>query len=552
MKLFGLLETKYSRLSTAFKTELNKVLTDYNTKYGDSSIFGQMINVLTASVQNIMLYLEDALTEQNKYTAQRKKSIYNLAALSGYNPSTGKASCAQLLITFTPNNYDKNNLNVIINNHEKLVCTQNGLLYNIVLPQESVVMSLDGISDHSRIVQAVQGRFEKQSFLSTGGKYYTINLQCNGNVDQDYITVKVNNHKWEKCDSLYDMEADGIQYFCKTSYSGGLDFVFGNDVHGRSLKNNDVIEIEYLVHDGVDGNLNSMEHTYFVFDNELKDTEGNEIDGNAVFNITFASNDSVTSGSDSESKEQVRQMIGLNSRSLVLAAPQHYKAFINKFSFCGYNRTWSDRGSMIINSMILKNFKNSMETGNDYFELKESDFLLSDNQKQSILNYIETSGNQLSGVVYNILNPTLRKYVAYIYVKMKNKRYDELSIKNHIKVLVGDFFANVQSDIYIPKSDLIHIIKENVSGIDSIDVYFVSEQNDKAIYDSKYIDKETGEVVYVFDDQNPNLGLDDHGNIYLKSNNEFPILRGWKCWYENGNYDRFKSVPSSGLSITIE
>ena len=135
---------------------------------------------------------------------------------------------------------------------------------------------------------------------------------------------------------------------------------------------------------------------------------------------------------------------------------------------------------------------------------------------------------------------------------MKNKRYDELSIKNHIKVLVGDFFANVQSDIYIPKSDLIHIIKENVSGIDSIDVYYVSEQNDKAIYDSKYIDKETGEIVYVFDDQNPNLGLDDHGNIYLKSNNEFPILRGWKCWYENGNYDRFKSVPSSGLSITIE
>ena len=74
-----------------------------------------------------------------------------------------------------------------------------------------------------------------------------------------------------------------------------------------------------------------------------------------LFSVTFAENDPVTAGSNSESIAHVREMIGLNSRSLVLATPNHYKALINKFGFCGYNRTWSDPNSMTVNSLIIKN-----------------------------------------------------------------------------------------------------------------------------------------------------------------------------------------------------
>ena len=69
-----------------------------------------------------MLYIEDSLVEQNKYTAQRKKSIYGLAALSGYKPSYGKASTVTLKMNFVPYNnksYNSNEspVNLIINNH---------------------------------------------------------------------------------------------------------------------------------------------------------------------------------------------------------------------------------------------------------------------------------------------------------------------------------------------------------------------------------------------------------------------------------------------------
>ena len=315
-----------------------------------------------------------------------------------------------------------------------------------------------------------------------------------------------------------------------------------------------------MVHDGEEGNLNTQEETYFVFDNILYDTDGEEVDGNSIFNVTFASHDSVTSGTDSESKEQVRKMIGMNSRGLILASPNNYKSFINKFSFCGYNRTWSEKGSMIVNSMILKNFKHDLTSGADYFNLTDADFKLSDNQKSSILNCIENSGMQLGGVSYNIVDPVICKYVAYIYIKMKYNKLDKEYIKNQVKVLVGDFFSDIQSDIFIPKSDIINLIKSNISEVDSVDVYFLSEKNERAIRTGYYTDvayeynpslgtyKTTTQQVYIYPGENPNLGLDAHGNIYLKSNMEFPaLLGGWDFITENN-----QSVKAEAITITIE
>lgn len=555
MKIFSLLDTQYNRFSLSVKNHLSQVLSDFSSKYGNATIFGQMINVIGAVVQNIMLYIEDSLVEQNKYTAQRKKSIYNLASISGYEPSLGKTSSVQLKVSFTPNNYDSNN--IVINNLERLVCTQNGLMYNIVLPQEALVLTPS--SNHTNILKAVQGRFETQTFVVSGGKYYTINLSYNGNLDADYIRVSVNNKNWEKCSSFYDMDAEGLQYITKTSYSGGLDLIFGNSVHGKQLNNNDVVVVNYLVHDGEEGNLDTQEETYFVFDRPLRDIDGNEVDGNNIFKVTFASHDSVTSGSDSESKEYVRQMIGMNSRSLVLASPENYKCFINKFSFCGYNRTWSEKGSMIVNSMILKNFKLNLNSSADYFKLSENDLLLSENQKKSILDCIESSGQQLGGVSYNIIDPLIKKYALYVYVKMKNKHQDKEFIKNQIKALIGDFFTNINSDIFIPKSDISVLLKNNISDIDSIDLYFLSEENETAIRTGSYINtqytydpslgtyKTKSESVYVYPGENPNLGLDEHGNIYLKSDREFPVLMGG--WYFTNNEDQ--TVVAQPITINI-
>ena len=545
MKLFTLLQTKYIQFENAIKGYLSKTLSDYNVSYGDNTIFGQLINVLNGVVQNVMLYIEDSLVEQNKYTAQRKKSIYGLAALSGYTPHLGKASGVQLKITYTPSNVK--NTYIVINNKESVTCDQNGMQYHLMLPQEAVVLDLDK-SNKSLYVYAVQGRFETQRFVSIGGLYYTQNFNFIGNLDVDYLTVKINDKKWDFVPSLYDMNSNGEQWTYKISPVGGIDIIFGNDVHGKSLKNGDTIEITYLLHDGEYGNINVNNNTYFLFDNLLQDINGGEIDGNAVFNVTFASLDPITSGSNSESIEQVRHMIGYNSRSLVLAGPENYSNFLSKFSFCGYNRTWSEPGSMIVNSLVMKNYKQLIKDGKTYFDLKESDFKLSETQKQSIINCLEKTGNQLAGVTYQISDPEICKYAMYVYVKLKDKNYDKDYITSKIRSLIGDFFTDIQSDIFIPKSDIIQLLKNNILEIDGINIYILSERNETAQqvgYYDKYIAiknsltselKQSTQKIYLYPGENPNIGFDNHGNIYLEQNNHFPVLMGgWD--YVNSNGD---------------
>lgn len=535
MKLFNLLQTRYTDFENQVKLYLSKTLTNYNENYGNNTIFGQLINVLGSTVQNVLLYIEDGLTEQNKYTAQRKKSIYSLAQLGGYNPSLGKAASCMVKMTVQPNNLGA--YSVIIPNKTKLICSYNGLNYSILLPQEAITFSVaDDVSN--KFVQVVEGTFETQTFMVKGGQLYTQTVLFNSDIDLDYLEVKVNNEVWERRESLYDMDPDAKQYVVKTSLNKGIDILFGNDQYGKSIGFNDKVSVTYLVHDGELGNIETEEPIYFSFQDEIKDASGGTINGNEIFVIKLADENSVSGGTYSETAAQVREMIGYNSRALVLADPKNYKVFLNRFSFVGYNRTWSDEGSLVVNSIILKNYKQILERGSDYFNLKMSDLFLSEAQKSSIKNCIANSGQQLAGVTYNIIEPEICKYAVYVYLKMKEVQFDRTSVEQAIRDKVGEFFSDVQNDMFIPKSDIISIIKSASNAIDGVDLYILGEKNEKAIIDKQYINKihtfniskglydVNEELVYVGEGENPGIGFDEYGNIYLDNNDQFPVLMG--------------------------
>ena len=66
----------------------------------------------------------------------------------------------------------------------------------------------------------------------------------------------------------------------------------------------------------------------------------------------------------------------------------------------------------------------------------------------------------------------------------------------------------------------------------------MSQKNEEALYKQQYVEdtyilnKLTGqyvkktEKVKLYDGENPNIGLDNHGNIWLKSDVQFPVLMG--------------------------
>ena len=67
MRIFTLLDTQYTNFHNRVKSYLSKLLSKDKVSFGSNTIFGQIITVVGNAIQNVMLYIEDALVEQNKY-----------------------------------------------------------------------------------------------------------------------------------------------------------------------------------------------------------------------------------------------------------------------------------------------------------------------------------------------------------------------------------------------------------------------------------------------------------------------------------------------------
>ena len=558
MKILDTLSMTFERYMTQVKSYMQENVPNFS-RIGNSSVIGQLINVIGASVNNVMIYLQDAFAEQNKYTAQRKKSIYGLAAQTGFNASLGYAAGMNFRMTYMPNNV--NDLTYILKNKTKILCTQNGLTYNIILPQENVIFTT-AKDMSSKQIYAVEGTFETQEFISTGGQLYSINVVFNGDCDISYTEVYVNDELWTRRESLYDMAADGKEYVIHTSLNKGFDIIFGNDNFGRSLKVDDKITVNYLTHNGELGNIDYSLPVSIVFSDPIVDASGNEIDADEVFNIEIAERPA-NNGTYSDKTDFVKEMIGYNSRAMVLADEKNYKLYLNRISFVGWNHTWSEEGSLVVNSIILKNYKTQMENGEEYFNLKEKDFILSDEQKKSIQTSIKNSGTQLAGTVLNIFDPKLVKYAVYVYIKMNDVSYDKTLIQDTIHKLIGQFMGDINSDTIIAKSDIVHLLKSNIENIDSVDIYFLSERNEKAIIDGKYTIEnyiynpktklyDTKSTTYsVVGD--PGLGLDAHGNIFVESMFQFPVLMGgWQYVSSSSAFEKQYTTVSDPVIIVLE
>ena len=558
MKILDTLSMTFERYMTQVKSYMQENAPNFS-RIGNSSVIGQLINVIGASVNNVMIYLQDAFAEQNKYTAQRKKSIYGLAAQTGFNASLGYAAGMNFRMTYMPNNV--NDLTYILKNKTKVLCTQNGLTYNIILPQENVIFTT-AKDMSSKQIYAVEGTFETQEFISTGGQLYSINVVFNGDCDISYTEVYVNDELWTRRESLYDMAADGKEYVIHTSLNKGFDIIFGNDNFGRSLKVDDKITVNYLTHNGELGNIDYSLPVSIVFSDPIVDASGNEIDADEVFNIEIAERPA-NNGTYSDKTDFVKEMIGYNSRAMVLADEKNYKLYLNRISFVGWNHTWSEEGSLVVKSIILKNYKTQMENGDEYFNLKEKDFILSDEQKKSIQTSIKNSGTQLAGTVLNIFDPKLVKYAVYVYIKMNDVSYDKTLIQDTIHKLIGQFMGDINSDTIIAKSDIVHLLKSNIENIDSVDIYFLSERNEKAIIDGKYTIEN-----YIYNPKtklydiksttysvigDPGLGLDAHGNIFVESVFQFPVLMGgWQYVSSSSAFEKQYTTVSDPVIIVFE
>ena len=117
MRLFNIMATAFDNFDRSIQTFLSKTFNNLGLNYSHSQIFGVIFDGMKGIMQNIMFYIEDAFTEQNIYTATRKKSIYSLAKISGYEPYYGSAATGVVLGNLIINNGVTASKLVISNNN---------------------------------------------------------------------------------------------------------------------------------------------------------------------------------------------------------------------------------------------------------------------------------------------------------------------------------------------------------------------------------------------------------------------------------------------------
>lgn len=531
-------------------------LRDKGISLSPSSIYGQLIQVITSLHYNVMAYLEDALTEQNKYTAQRKKSIFALASQSGYEPHQGSASSCLVEILVKNNNVNEGIIN--IPNYSRMLCRNNGLYYTLLLNNQSTY-GIDLALDHRHhTLELIQGKYESQTFSYRERPTFTINLSHVGYLDTSKMVVSID----EEILLPYTSESRK-GYLVRYAPVGGLDVIIINDFYSietEEYSQEKTVKIEYICHDGERGNfdfqsdLNDIE---FIFVDSLYRNDGEEFDGNELFTINTTS---YIPGTNPDTTEKVRYMIGLNSRTEVLTSPDHFKEYLSRFSLVGYSKTWSEPNSMQVVSRILKDFtvKLDKEDPSSYLKLTENDFILSDFEKQTIKNSIIHSNRLLAGTTFDIIDMELHKYAIYVYA---NILHHNSTILSSIKDIILKFFIQTEIDGFIAKSDIIEAIEKGLSpeqkkDLQSLNIYFLSENNEKAKIESYYLYKKyiyhpikgysyiKTEKIWVAPNADPGLGLDEHGNIDTSEfPNQIPVLMGGWSWRNNDN--QLISIPKN-------
>jgi len=144
---------------------------------------------------------------------------------------------------------------------------------------------------------------------------------------------------------------------------------------------------------------------------------------------------------------------------------------------------------------LVPDVNKRIQSNENYYTCSLDAFVMSDNEKTAILDYIEQSGQRILTVDNAILNLQFPKFsINMSLILWEGAAYD--TVRQAIISSTSDYFLQNTRRDRIPVSDLIRII-EGLDGVDSVNVWFDADAKNLNIYKTFY-------------------GIDDYGDIILQ------------------------------------
>ena len=519
-----------------------------------ASPFGQVLTVVANLGELIFFYIESIATESNIARARNIESIYGLSRLTGHDPTRGISSRG--IIGLRLNTSASTLLNgdyVQIMNGSSLEISQNNLTY--FLKFNSDFIRLDKTTKTFVNVEIIQGEKDEQSFTGSGLPLQSYNLVTKDPTDQFLVDIFVDGELWKLVDSIYDMNPGEKAAMVKTSITGGLSIFFGTTQFGIAPALGSRIRVTYIKTRGASGNIGGKQID-MKFSDPGTDPSGEEVDLNEILSMNITRNPMF--GSDSEDPAFTRLIAPYASNSFVLANPNNYIYYLSKYDFWSFIDAYNTKNDEyldddnIIYLFLVPDVKKKLTSDIDYFSIPEVEFTMTAAEKEMTYEILNKSGRQVVTAETRIVDPIIKKYALNIVVRWF-ENYDKDEIRIEIRKNLDEYFLNVNRRDRIPRSDIISII-ENVDGIDSVNVFFISEENETAIKNGYYeipvygTDPITDQRVLIENKkivlkkgEDPQLGLDSFGDVIIE-NNDIAIIRGgWED--RNGTY--YEPIPEA-------
>lgn len=554
MRLFTLMQTAYNNFDDTVNNYLGRVFDSIGLNSNHSQIFTLIFDGVKGIMQNAMFYIEDALTEQNIFTALRKKSVYSLAKQSGYEPFYGSAASGTLKGTVIRGALlDSDATKIFIPNNAVIINRETKSRYILQLNSNDHVIDITKplVSHEFKITEGIR---QINYFTAKGTNFEVFSISGGQSLfDKSNVKVYVNGVQFLEAASMYDMNEGYNEYVISIGYDATFEIMFGDGIYGNKLNQGDSVQIEWIAHNGSKGNVMGTSTTDFVFETVGHDTYGNEININKFMKLTMLN--CVSGGTDSDSIQTIRNMVGYNSRSLILATEENFHLFLKRFSFIGRVNCWSHENTMQVIVSCLSNKITDVQNTNEYFGLDKDELLINSDQREQILTALTSSNRTFAGITIQFKDPKIWRYAAVCVIRLKDN-YNRESIKEDLKQTIGTYFMNLSDNVeIIYRSDIIKtVLNEHSEALLSFDIQFVSEKNEEAYKNGFYnvagITYKNGMLIddnikKIYSDEQP-AGLDEYGNIIIESKLEIPILQGGFAYYGN------KEINDKSTCIRIE
>ena len=530
---------------------INKTYSQSKNLFTVASAWGQIMFVFQNISQLILYFIEDSITELNIEQATRDYSIRSLARISGYDPKRTTTSQGEVVISWNSSNSQAGGGSVIIPRNTQLRNQQNGQIYTLIIPSERITIPLSSQSQPQSF-KIVQGNFDSTNFTSSGAPLLSFNVPTiNGqNIDQFYVDVFVNEEKWRRYDSLYDIPLNAKGFIVKSGISNGIDVYFGNSFFGQIPQAGSRIRVEYLTNLGIKGNVYSTQNNPLTwkFSTSGTDLYGASLDLNQYLNIVNSLDPDF--GTDPDATSLIKIVAPKTSRAFVFANAQSYEIFLNKlgiFSQIQAYSTFEDENlddDNVVYIYLVPDITLNIASNQDYFSVPVQNFIVTQAQKTRILNLIEDSGSMIATTVVQIVDPVVKRFIMNITISTF-VGFDPNTIKQQIRNKISEYMLNLKRRDKIPRSDMIAII-ESVSGVDSVYVEFISEEDQNGLRSLQNTAGPDTTVNY------QSSSIDSFGDIII-GKNQLVIFRGGWSDLDGNNYTVSPVRGSLGpINITIQ